>query len=101
MRSIKEQLDEVQMEIFKHNNCNNFLLRYTEEGFIEAISLVIYQYGMDIEVSLWNSENEQRELIDVKNDYEDLKTFLQRKVDDCLHSFTELKSILYREYVNE
>ena len=93
-KTIKEQLDDVQEQIFEHNNSNNFLLRYTEEGFVSAITLVIYQFGMDIEVQLWNSENEEREWIEECNDYEYFKTFLQRKVSDCLHSFTELKSIL-------
>jgi hypothetical protein len=94
MINIKDAINSIQDEIYSKSACENFFLRYTEEGNIEAVTLVIYMYSMNIEILLWNSENEEREWIGDKNDYEDFKTFLLRKINEVKMSLTELKSII-------
>lgn len=95
--SIKEQIDELQEEMYSNEDYESFFLEHSEVGNIgESISLLIYKYDTDIEMSLWNSENDEREWIEEKNDYEDLKPFLLRKIEDCLMAFTELKERLIK-----
>jgi hypothetical protein len=101
MKTIKDEIDEIQEWIYEKSNVENFFLRYIEEGNVEAIELCIYQHQMNITVQLWNSENEEREWIEEINDYEPFYTFLSRKITECLDSFTELKSLLQNEnYTN-
>ncbi len=94
MNNIKEQIDKIQEEIDSKTNGENFYLRYIEEGFVQAISLIVYMYSMNIEISLWNSENEEREWVEETNDYEDFKTFLLRKINEAQMSLIELNSII-------
>lgn len=94
IKNLKDRIDVIQDRIYSKNNTENFFLRYIEEGEIEAIVLVIYQYQMNIEISLWDSENDEREWIEDNNDYEDFELFLKRKIEEVLLSLTELKSIL-------
>jgi hypothetical protein len=94
---IQEEISEIQEFINTVTNCDCFILSHTQFGYTESVSLHIFQYQMDIEVKLWNSENEEREWIEEKNEYEDFTPFLKRKINDCLHSFTELKSIFNEE----
>lgn len=94
MSDIKDQLDSLQEAIYDSGNYEDYFLRYTVEGNVEAIALVILKYDMDIEVGIWNSDNEERNWFDETNTYEDLKPFLKKKIEDCLMAFTELKGIL-------
>ena len=94
IKNLKNKIDIIQDRIYSKNNTENFFLRYIEEGNVEAIVLAIYQYQMNIEINLWNSENDEREWIEDKNDYEDFELFLKRKIEEVLLSLTELKSIL-------
>ena len=99
MKRIQDIVSDIQEKISEKSN-DNIFLEYSQFGYIEAVKLHIYMYQMDIEVSLWNSENEEREWIEEINDYEDFEAFLKRKVKDCLHAFTELRSILNEEKAN-
>jgi len=93
MSKIYEELQDLQEEIY-NENCEDYFLRYTIQGEVEVITLVIMKYDMDIEVGLWNSENEERNWYDSTNNYEDLKPFIKRKINDCIKAFKELKGIL-------
>lgn len=99
MKKIQEVVGDIQEKISEKSN-DNIFLEYSQFGYIESVKLHIYMYQMDIEVSLWNSENEEREWIEEINDYEDFEVFLKRKVQDCLHAFTELRSILNEKETN-
>lgn len=95
MSDVKEHIDNIQEEIFdKRTNNENFFLRYTIEGFVESVSLIIYMFSMNIEISLWNSENEERKWVEEDNNYEDFKPFLLRKINETQISLNELKLIL-------
>ena len=94
MEKIHEAISDINEKLFKKTGIPQFWLRYIEDGYEEAVQLMLQGFQMNIEIDLWNSENEEREWIEEKNDYEDFEVFLERKVQDCLHLFTELKSIL-------
>ena len=101
MVNIKDQIDSIQEHFWKHNNTDNFYLRYIEEGTIEAVELCIYMYQMNITVQLWNSEDDPRQFWEEVNDYEPFYTFLQRKVNNCLHALTKLKEITNKLITDE
>jgi hypothetical protein len=96
MKNIQEIISNIQEKIFDKND-QNFFLEYSEFGYVQAVKLHLQIYSMNIQVDLWNSENEEREWIEEINDYEDFEVFLKRKIEEILMSFTELKSILINE----
>jgi hypothetical protein len=93
MENIKEQLDKIQEKVF-NKNYENYFLTYIESGYVQSIELHIFEYSMDIIIKLWNSENEEREWIEEKNDYEDFDIFLKRKINESIESLKTFKKLI-------
>ena len=93
MVTIKQEIEAIQEHLWEYNNTDNFYLRYIVEGTVEAVDLCIYTNQMNITVQLWDSENDPREFWEEVNDYEPFYTFLQRKINECLTTFNDLKVI--------
>lgn len=93
MKNVREQVEKLQhkmVDIFIEKSW----LDYTSNGYADAVKLVIFDNDMQIEILLWNSEDEQRKWIEKINEYEDFEVFLLRKIKECSKIFTNLHSTM-------
>lgn len=97
MNEIQKAVQKIQEELYDENPITKFFLRYSQEGYTEAVSLHIYLIDINIEIDLWNDQNNNRLFDEDKNEYEDWKPFLIRKIEEASKSLIELKSILNDE----
>lgn len=93
MTNIQEQVEEIQDQIFD-KDINTFFLTYKKSGYVEAIGLNIILHDINIEVDLWNDQDDTREIDEDTDELEPLKNFLKKKVKECIKSFEKLNEIL-------
>lgn len=93
MKNIQDQVSCIQEKMTDRTYGNKYFLRYSEEGYTQAVTLVLLVSDMRIEVDLWNSENEERKWIEKINDYESFETLLVRKIKDSIKGFKGLQEV--------
>lgn len=69
-----ELVVELNQEMYDTHGEEETQFFYTSSGFIDIIG-----FG---DIMLWNSEEDYREWIEEKNDYEPLKPFLKKKLKE-------------------
>ena len=95
MKNIKEQVDEIQEQLNdKSQNYDKYFLKYTQVGYVESVSIVILEDTFNIEVDIWDSENNQLSYIEKTNEYETFEKFLLRRIDDTVKTLKNLKTII-------
>ena len=96
--TVEQTLDKLQERLWgknaekEYNFHHSFI--YTKQGHIEAISLQINEENFSIEMNLWNSENEDREWVEEKKDYEDLFYHILCKYKKAINRLLKLKKDL-------
>jgi len=88
------QISKYRDKIYDLGAESRFGFKVTEIGYYTSISLMLYVGDTEVEVSLWNSEDDNREWIDEDSDYESFDIYLERKIYDCIEAFKEFKTIL-------
>lgn len=82
--------DKIHGENAEHVNNLNHNFYYTDCGFAQSISLAINDEYFNVDINLWNSENDDREFIEAKNDYEPLEHFIIKRYNRFVGIVTEL-----------
>lgn len=95
MSEIQNIVKAIQEKFFDNTATEDkYLLRYTEEAYIEAVELIVYEKDFQMKIQLWDSENEVREWIEEESDYEPFEDFLRKRLGKCVQSLCTAKIIL-------
>lgn len=93
--TIKNSVDFLQNKLsYGKTYQEDFFLRYTKEGNVEAVTVVIYKNTMKLEIDLWDSENDERIFLEETNEYEAFEVYLKRKLKEINISLKEFRSVL-------
>ena len=76
-------IDELNQELYEKLGETDWEFSYSTNGYVHII-----KFG---EIVIWNSEDDEREWIEEKNDYEPMKPFLKRILAQGVY---ELKKIV-------
>jgi len=88
---LNEKLHGVDAE--HEDNFMNFFT-YETNGMYEAITLRVYDEDVEIKISIWNSESDDREFIEEINDYEPLEDYIVKQYDECIEKLQDLRKFL-------
>ena len=91
---IKEERDRLEDILRDREDFDGFNLRFIQEGFVEAIELIMYIENIIVTITLWNSENDTREYNEDSNEYELLETFINRKLLAVKSSIDNLSKLI-------
>jgi hypothetical protein len=74
----------------------NFMNFFTYEtnGMYEAITLRLYIDDLEIKISIWNSESDDREFIEEMNEYEPLEDYIIKQYDSCVEKLHNIRQYL-------
>lgn len=89
--NILEVVDNINEKISIEGD---YCLAYIKHGYVEAIQLNIYMDDVNVEIDLWNDQDDSRNFDEVKNEYEDFEIFLKRKINEIIDKFKILKDRL-------
>ena len=73
-------VEVIQHYIQDTNLDKDFSVRYLQEGYVEAISIIVYKSGT--EIPLWDNQNGDRKWFKEINDYESFGVLIQRKIKE-------------------
>lgn len=94
MSKALKTVEELQENIYKTENYENYFVGYTTAGYGEAINLIVLHNGIRAEINIWNSEDDYREYIEEKDDYEELTPYIKRRLKELITSLGTLNKIL-------
>ena len=94
MKNIREIVDEIQDLFFKYKEDTPYFLRYTQEGYVDSVELIAYFENVNVEIHLWDSENESRKWLEEINDYTDFKDHIIQQLNTVLKEITQIKKII-------
>lgn len=90
--NIQEIVNDIQNKIGNKTD-KDYYLQYTILGFTEAVDVVVLLHDTNVEINLWNSENDCREYLE-NGEYEDFEKFIKRKLKEVIDALREFKNIL-------
>ena len=76
-------INELNEELYERVGETEFDFNYSTNGYVDIINMG--------NIMLWNSENDEREYIEDKNDYEPMKPFIKRMLNTEIDKLVMLK----------